>query len=132
MNQNLENKENSGLELNLYDLNKSIISQMTPLSISEINATREMIINYYNNSGNIYHMLLCRDYNYYTIFTHDHMKTFPDFSGAIATIITELGDVYSIEEADGGALEIWIKPDGEEMPYAFYLFPYDAGVVYYG
>ena len=87
MNQNLDNKDNSGLELNLYDLNKSIISQMTPLSISEINAKREMIINYYNKSGNIYHMLLCRDYNYYTIFAHDHMKTFPDFSCSIKRLV---------------------------------------------
>ena len=77
-------------------------------------------------------MLLCRDFNYYTIFNYDSMLSFPDFSSAVCTIITELGDVYSIDLLEDGAMEIWIKPTGEESPYAFYLFPYDAGVVYYG
>ena len=54
------------------------------------------------------------------------------FKIAVFTIITELGEVYSIELNEDGAMEIWIKPTGEESPYAFYLFPYDAGVVCYG
>ena len=42
-------------------------------------------------------------------------------------------NAYSIEnDSTGGALEIWIKPEGEETPLVFYLFPYDQGVVYYG
>jgi hypothetical protein len=43
-----------------------------------------------------------------------------------------LGTVYSIENKDDHAIEIWIKPVEEETPYAFYLFPYENGVVYYG
>ena len=124
--------DSKGFEMNLYDLNKNIISQLDPLTPNEITMKMGMIEEYYNNTNNTYHMLLCRDFNYYTIFNYDSMLSFPNFSGAVCTIITELGEVYSIEVNEDGVLEIWIKPTGEESPYAFYLFPYDAGVVYYG
>ena len=91
-----------------------------------------LINQYYGKANNLFKMLLCRDCNYYTIFSYDSMLAFPDFAGAVCTIITELGEVYSIELNEDGAMEIWIKPTGEESPYVFYLFPYDAGVVYYG
>lgn len=128
----LINVEGKGLELNLYDLNKNIIEQLNPLTTNEVSMKMGLINEYYQKANNTYHMLLCRDFNYYTIFNYDGMLTFPDFAGAVCTIITELGDVYSIELLEDGAMEIWIKPTGEESPYAFYLFPYDAGVVYYG
>lgn len=128
----LINVEGKGLELNLYDLNKNIIEQLNPLTTNEVSMKMGLINEYYQKANNTYHMLLCRDFNYYTIFNYDGMLTFPDFAGAVCTIINELGDVYSIELLEDGAMEIWIKPTGEESPYAFYLFPYDAGVVYYG
>ena len=124
--------EGKGLELNLYDLNKNIIDQLDPLTANEVSMKMGLINEYYQKANNTYHMLLCRDFNYYTIFNYDSMLTLPDFADAVCTIITELGDVYSIELLEDGAMEIWIKPTGEESPYAFYLFPYDAGVVYYG
>lgn len=124
--------ENKGLELNLYDLNKNVISQLNPLTSNEISNKMSLINQYYEKADNLFHMLLCRDFNYYTIFSYDSMLMFPDFAGAVCTIITELGEVYSIELNEDGAMEIWIKPTGEESPYAFYLFPYDSGVVCYG
>ena len=129
---NLIDVEGKGLELNLYDLNKNIIDQLNPLTANEVSMKMGLINEYYQKANNTYHMLLCRDFNYYTIFNYDSMLSFPDFPSAICTIITELGEVYSIELLEDGAMEIWIKPTGEESPYAFYLFPYDAGVVYYG
>ena len=128
----LINVEGKGLELNLYDLNKNIIEQLDPLTTNEVSMKMGLINEYYQKANNTYHMLLCRDFNYYTIFNYDNMLAFPDFAGAVCTTITELGDVYSIELLEDGAMEIWIKPTGEESPYAFYLFPYDAGVIYYG
>ena len=77
-------------------------------------------------------MLLSKEYNYYTIFESDLMLSMPDFASAVATIIHELGYVYSIELLNDGAVEIWIKPFEEDLPMVFYLFPYDRGVVYYG
>ena len=77
-------------------------------------------------------MLLCKDFNYYTIFTKDDILGSSLFAETVIMILTELGKIYSIEQLEDGAMEIWVKPKGEENPYAFYLFPYDAGVVYYG
>ena len=78
-------------------------------------------------------MLLCNEYKYYTIFESDRMTNIPDFGSAVCEIISNLGKVMSVEfTAEQDAIEIWIIPEGEEVPLAFYLFPYDAGVVYYG
>ena len=48
--------------------------------------------------------------------------------GEIVKWFVKAGD--EINEDD--VIEIWIKPVGEESPLAFYLFPYENGVVYYG
>lgn len=124
--------DNTGIDLSLYDLNKSIIGQLDPLTLEELNLKIGLIESYYEKVENTYHMLLCKDYNYYTIFSFSAMPEFSNFSEAIIAVITELGSVYSLDMNNDGAIEIWIKPTGEESPYAFYLFPYDAGVVYYG
>ena len=124
--------EGKGFEMNLYDLNKNVISQLDPLTPGEITMKMSLFKDYYDKANNLYHMLLCRDFNYYTIFNYSSVPNTPDFSSIVCTVITELGEVYSIELLEDGAMEIWIRPTGEESPYAFYLFPYDAGVVYYG
>ena len=119
------------VELNLYALNKSVINQLEPMTPDEIIDNLNLIEEYYHKSDNSFHMLLCKDYNYYTIFAPNDIITI-EFTATVYDIIVGLGAVYSIENTEDGAIEIWIKPEGEEMPYAFYLFPYDAGVVYYG
>ena len=119
------------IELNLYDLNKSVINQLNPMTPDEIIDNLSLVKEYYHKSENSFHMLLCKDYSYYTIFAPDDIITL-DFVATVYDIIVSLGTIYSIENTEDGAIEIWIKPEGEEMPYAFYLFPYDAGVVYYG
>ena len=123
---------NEGIDLNLYELNKSIVNQLDPMTEEEIKSYSDLITKYKEDSRNDHHMLLCRDYNYYTIFEWTEFPPFIKFADAIIEIISDLGDVYSIEQLIDGAVEIWIKPTEEETPYAFYLFPYDAGVVYYG
>lgn len=123
--------KDTGLKLNLYDLNKSIISQLKPLEKAEIFGKAQSIRDLRHNSKNKHYMLLCRDYNYYTIFVEKENDEFYNLSDAVLTVAFELGEVYSIEKTEDGAIEFWIKPEGEEEPYAFYLFPYDAGVVYY-
>ena len=119
------------VELNLYDLNKSVINQLEPMTLDEIIDKLNLIGEYYHKSDNSFHMLLCKDYNYYTIFAPNDIITI-EFTATVYDIIVNLGTIYSIENTEDGAIEIWIKPEDEEMPYAFYLFPYDAGVVYYG
>ena len=124
--------DNQGIDFNLYELNKSVVGQLDPMTLDEIKNKANLFNDYRESTDNTHYMLLCKDFSYYTIFTYSVMPSFSTFAEAIITIITELGDIYNIECLDDGAIEIWIKPTGEESPYAFYLFPYDAGVVYYG
>ena len=125
--------KNEGLSLNLYELNKNIVSQLPIMTKGDIAKKIDCIEEYKHNTMNIHYMLLCKDYNYYTIFESDTMLNIPTFGAAICEIISNIGDVYSIElTEDKGAIEVWIKPEGEENALAFYLFAYDAGVVYYG
>lgn len=127
--------ENKGISMNLYDLNKSIINQLEPMSKTEIAKKIELIeeLQTITEEVNIHYMLLCKDYSYYTIFEYEPLMNMPSFGAAVCEIISNLGEVYSIEFTESkDAIEIWIKPNEQEEAYAFYLFPYDAGVVYYG
>lgn len=124
----------SGIKMNLYDLNKNVVGQLTPLTDDEIKSKMDVIQSYHLATNNTHYMLLCKEFNYYTIFTYSPGGLFEPFAKTVKDIITDLGGpVYSIElTEDKMAIEIWIKPVGEEEPLAFYLFAYDAGVVEYG
>lgn len=125
--------QNKGISMNLYDLNKSIVNQLPPLSRQDIAVRMDIIYDLRNKTMNNHYMLLCKEYNYYTIFESDTMLNMPTFGAAVAEIINGIGEVFSIDATeDGGAIEIWIKPEGEDEALVFYLFAYDAGVVYYG
>ena len=121
----------NGVSMNLYELNKSIVNQLTPLTISEILDKAQIIEDMHNTVRNIHYMLLCKEYNYYTIFEADD-NPIVTLKVAVCDILEELGDIYSIEDKGDGAIELWIKPFNKEEPFVFYFFPYDKGVVYYG
>ncbi len=125
--------QNQGISMNLYELNKSIVNQLPALSNNEIADKIDTIEALYTSNADTHYMLLCKEYNYYTMFECDTMLSMPSFEAAVCEIISNIGEVYSIElTEDKSAIEIWIKPNDEESALAFYLFPYDAGVVYYG
>ena len=116
--------------MNLYDLNKNLVNQLKPLTKEEIFNKEKDFINLHKRFSNKHYMLLCTEYSYYTIFEEEKIIMNKPFSDTVIEIITALGDIYSIEPTENNdAIEIWIKPDEEEMPMVFYLFPYDPGVV---
>lgn len=124
--------KNEGISMNLYDLNKSIINQLKTMEIDEIKEKSELFDKLYNNTKDIHYMLLCKDYNYYTIFKKVP-ECIPSFADTVCEIVGEIGEVKSIEFTESqDAIEIWIQPNETEEALVFYLFPYDAGVVYYG
>lgn len=118
-----------GLKLNLYDLNKSIIVQLPSANEEEIARAIEKIDKFDEREKNNYYMLLCRDYNYYTIFhQHDDQWIADIFSKSVIDILKNIGDIISIDNtSDNVAIEIWMRIDNEA--YCFYLFGYDAGIV---
>ena len=127
------NIENKGVSMNLYTLNKNIINQLETMTPNDIANKIDLFDELHNKFNNVHYMLLCKDYGYYTIFEEDPMLGMPNFSAAVCEIIANIGDVKSIEFTETkDAIEIWIVPEEQEEAFVFYLFPYDAGVVYYG
>lgn len=103
------------------------------MNLEEIQNKSELIGEFYDITNSKYYMLLCKEYNYYTIFERKTRSDAPSFSTAVCEIVADIGEVFSIElTEDKCAIEFWIKPKDEETSIVFYLFPYDAGVVYYG
>ena len=119
--------------MNLYELNKTLVNQLSPLAKEEIFNKEKEFISLRKRFANKHYMLLCKEYGYYTVFEEEQIIMNKPFSDTVIEIITELGEIYSIEPTEyDDAVEIWIKPNDEEMPMAFYLFPYDTGVVKFG
>ena len=44
--------DNKGIDFNLYDLNKNVINQLSPLTSDEIYSNIEMLNNYHNETNN--------------------------------------------------------------------------------
>ena len=118
------------LKFNNYELNKQIVAQLTPLDNTKIQQKTRMLNTFYEETKNKYYMLLCKEYNYYTLFVKNE-KELNNFGKTVVEILQELdGEIYAIDRIQS-AIEIWIKPNEIEEPLVFYLFGYDNGVVYY-
>ena len=101
------------VRMSQYDINKQIYAQMEPLSVEELEKhiakINEVLVTDERK------MLLCREYNYYTIFEHFDvsMLEFDNLGAAVITCVQDcLGDIMDICETTE-AFEIWFKnPDG--------------------
>lgn len=124
--------EGGEMKMNLYDLNQSAINQFPPIELEQLKEkVSNLFINLINESKNNHFMLLSNEYKYYTIF--EYKENTEDAVSAISSILNELGDVLSIDVTeDNSAIELWIRPEGEDNCIVFYFFPYDSGVVYFG
>ena len=119
--------------MNLYDLNKSLISQMPALTLEQIIQQKEVVVDPFLTAvDSDYYMLLCNELKYYTIF-----NVMPGLSDFIITeelfaCLNEFCDeVKSIEKTDDGcAIEIWFSKD--EETYVMYFFDYAGGVIHCG
>ena len=124
-------KGEGGVSMSLYEINQSIISQLPAYDQEKINQLEDDI-NTWEPGDNQYFMLLCKDYNYYTILhwtTHDTAE-FPDLGQTVTGLIRESEWTIHSDENCGDHYEIWVKID--DAAYVFLLFPYDTGVVNYG
>lgn len=120
--------EGAGLNLNMYDLNKQIISQLPDLNDEQIDETTNTIQNYLEETDNKFYMLLCRDINYYTLFNINTPFSEPKACNEVIACVAELGAVKSIEKNEDNAIEIWVQPKDQD-PMVMFLFPYDGGVI---
>ena len=127
-----EQKVSGNLNMNLYDLNKSVIKQLpdyTKEQLTEAAKTIDAFIND-NTPSSTFYMLLGREINYYTVFMRCFNENSDETVGeALISCLEHFNaPVKSIESTkNGDAIEIWVMNDDE--PTVMYFFTYNEGVV---
>jgi len=110
------------MNLSVYDMNKQLIAQMPEIDDKSVLET----IRRYKNKDGKYFMLICRDINYYTLFTIGQGER---IEREVLNCLHDIGVVKSIEQIEGTeTIEIWVEPEKEE-PIVMYFFNYDRGVI---
>ena len=130
----LEEEASNPMQLNLYDLNKTLVQQLPPLTPEELQKTKVTLDLYAEENPSNYYMLLCRELNYYTVFAFDFSN--PEFSSlgyAIEACYNGLGIIYSVEyDKENKVIEIWFAPEEGMTPNCAFLFDYTPGVITFG
>ena len=111
------NMTSEGLQINLYELNKQIVSQLRAFE------------DWSKFRYNEYFMLYGREISYFTIFKRISKNgEFESLFEALKTCLEHIGTVHGFDIVnDNSALEIWVNTNGEMT--CLYLFEYDEGVV---
>ena len=123
----------SSLEFTQYDLNKQMMANNEPYTEEERKKAEQGINSWRkDNKDSKFFMLLCRDINYYTIFSTTQCLNQERVSlgKGVLECLDNVGDIYSVNEAEDNAIEIWAKVKDEFV--VLYLFPYDSGIVEIG
>ena len=123
----------SSLQLNFYDLNKQIVSQLPPFDEVRINDAKDTLTAWANSSV---YMLYGREISYFTVFQKQDDGEFETLADALFECLKSRGMIQSIEKTteDNDAWEIWINEEinpvtHESKSFAYYLFNYDFGVI---
>lgn len=128
--QEIPEDNETSIGMNMYDINKQIISQMPALTPGKLTEKKILVRDFILKTKNRYYMLLCRDINYYTLFSIENTSSDELLENIMLDecIAKYLGDIKSVEVTeDGGAIEIWYTAHDDS--YVMYFFPYDTGVV---
>lgn len=122
--------QTEGLTLKLYDLNKSVISQLPILTEDEMNEKINLINDFHNLYKNKFYMLYGQEINYFTVFNNTNSED--TFAEVVLDCLYALGQVRSIGETEyRDAIEFWVIDKNNEAT-CLYLFPYDSAIVEFG
>lgn len=127
-----EYKANGGLNLNLYEFNKTLVSQIPVLE--DFTEAVEIIQNILCGHENEHFMLLCKDISYYTVFykTEEIFCNFETFGKAVITCAEDIGKIVSVDYIeDQNAVEIWVRTEQNEN-LCMYLFNCESMFVSFG
>ena len=120
----------------LYDMNKNVIANLSPLGKGQIRETlNSEVSEYLKDTDNTYYMMLCHEARDYTVFRISDYSSIPDAIKELKECLNNRGELYSIAKDTNGAIEIWIKGTGfceyleKDKFYMYYLFPYDAAII---
>lgn len=114
-------------DITVYDYNKAGYGALPPYDSEGLKLAEKNIKEYLKKSPSKYYLLLNNDEHYYTMFAFKDEYKFVEMTKEILDIATELGPIHGVEDGGNGALEFWIKFNGECQ--LFYLFDYQRGVI---
>ena len=118
---------------NLYDFNKNAMSQFKPMDMIKLNrmlnSISDTMIDACDNCDQHYWMLLCHDRRDFTLFNIIAISNMYDIINELKPTLENRGQILDIELQDTGAYEIWIRDPETQENFAYYLFPYDNGVI---
>lgn len=124
----------TGLQMSLYDLNKTIIAQLpVKETYAEQSDERKLINKFFSSIGRTSYMLLCKDISYYTIFTYEgnKMANYETLGEAVLDCLQSVGKLVCADlTEDGNAVEIWVRTEEDNL--CMYLFKCADLMVTYG
>ena len=124
-----------GVSISLYDLNKSIVSQL-PIkeTYAELSQERNLINEFHKVINSETYMLLCKDISYYTIFNSrkNRVSDFVTLGHAVIECAQDVGKIVSADLIeDNSAIEIWVRT-AEDDNLCMYLFDCKSLTVTFG
>lgn len=124
---------NGKLNMNLYEINKSIIGQMEPLN--NLDDLKDTINSLFTGD---YYLLYGKELSYFTLFQRMRLTDCPqgNLGEEVIDCLKAFEKVYSFEvikeEDEVKSIEIWVHNKDNNLASVLYLFDYKDGVVYYG
>lgn len=116
----------------LYEFNKNAMSQFEPMDIIKFNRMLNSIADTMLDAVDCdqhYWMLLCHDRRDFTLFNIIACEELSTLVNEIKPTLLNRGEILDIEWQTTGAYEIWIRDKETQENFAYYLFPYDNGVI---
>ena len=112
--------------MSLYEYSKQVVANEVPMDPILFN--QKMIEVSMDMVEHTYMMLLCHDRRDYTIF---HIANADKKIAAkeISETLYNRGKILLVDKQKDGSWEIWIRDSLTDENFAYYLFPYDDGVV---
>ena len=122
----MEDKTLEQPTMSLYEYSKQVVANEVPMDPILFN--KKMIEVSMDMIEHTYMMLLCHDRRDYTIFhiTNTDKKI---AAKEISETLYNRGKILLVDKQKDGSWEIWIRDSLTDENFAYYLFPYDNGVV---
>lgn len=114
----------------LYQFNKSAMSQIKPLDPIAFNKAINEVASYIVDESVLhdkkYWMLLNNERKDYTVI---HPFTVDGMASELAETLTNRGAVLDATKQEDGSYEIWIRDPETDENFVYYLFDYTNGIV---
>ena len=122
----MEDKTLEQPTMSLYEYSKQVVANEVPMDPILFN--KKMIEVSADMVEHTYMMLLCHERRDYTVFhiTNTNKKI---AANEISETLYNRGKVLLVDKQKDGSWEIWIRDSLTDENFAYYLFPYDDGVV---